>query len=223
MAVEVIKTEDGSSSIYNHELDETYHSTHGAIQESNHVFIDAGLQYLYNKRKGAKEIKIFEVGFGTGLNALLTSCSSVSNSTSIYYTSIELFPLEQEVIGNLNYPNQIDGSEPIFKSVHESPWGTFEILKENFALRKIHASFLTYEPDELVDLIFFDAFSPNKQKELWTLESLKKCYEMLSIGGVFVTYSAKGQLKRDLKTLGFKVESIAGPPGKFEMVRATKN
>ena len=216
-------TEDGSSSIYNPELDETYHSTHGAIQESNHVFIDAGLHHFFNKNKGRKEIKIFEVGFGTGLNALLTSYSLITHSTSINYTSIELNPLDPKVIGNLNYPSQIVGSEPMFKSIHRSLWGVFEILKENFALRKIHASFLTYKPDGLVDLIFFDAFSPDKQPELWTLESLKKCYKMLSTGGVFVTYSAKGQLKRDLKSLHFEVESLPGPPGKFEMIRATKN
>ena len=222
MQTELIVTEDGSSSIYVPELDETYHSTHGAIQESKHVFIEAGLLYLLENRRGVKEVNIFEVGFGTGLNALLTACSSIAHSVSINYTSIELHPLDKKITDQLNYGSQINGAALIFEKIHDCRWETWEKVTKNFNLKKIHESFATHQPIEHYDLIFFDAFSPGKQQELWTLNSLNKCYQMLKPRGIFVTYSAKGQLKRDLKSLDFEVETLPGPPGKMQMVRAAK-
>lgn len=222
MRTELIVTDDGSSSIYVPELDETYHSTHGAIQESKHVFIDAGLLYLIKQKGDLNKLKIFEVGFGTGLNALLTVNSIDTTSVHVDYTSIELHPLDKHITNQLNYGTLLNEAASIFDSIHDSPWGHYETITQSFRLKKIHDSFNNYQPPEQFDLIFFDAFSPGKQQELWTLSSLTKCYQMLEPKGIFVTYSAKGQLKRDLKALNFEVETLPGPPGKAQMVRATK-
>ena len=159
MQTELIVTEDGSSSIYVPELDETYHSTHGAIQESKHVFIEAGLHYLLENRREVKKVNIFEIGFGTGLNALLTACSSLAHSVSINYTSIELHPLDKKITDQLNYGSQINGSAAIFEKIHDNRWGALEKVTKNFNLKKIHKSFAAYRPNEHYDLIFFDAFS----------------------------------------------------------------
>lgn len=216
-------TEDGSHTIYVPELDETYHSTHGAIQESNYVFIEQGLKYIAESGSTGK-IRIFELGFGTGLNALLSALYAKRHKISMKYESIEAFPLTTEEIEKLNYPSQLDEptSAALFQKIHSSTWGKWNDISPGFQLHKINLKLQDYKVKEHFDLCFYDAFAPSKQPEIWMSEILEKMYALLSTNGVLVTYCAKGQLKRDLKSIGFEVETLTGPPGKFEMVRAIK-
>lgn len=214
-------TEDGSHSLQVPELDETYHSSHGAIQESNHVFIKNGLSHWLEKNQ-QKAVSIFEVGLGTGLNSLLTALKADDLELKVNYQSIELYPLPRDVTSQLNYVNQLGCTAELFDSIHNCDWEKSIPISQWFALHKTNASFKDYMVSATYDIIYFDAFAPSKQPEMWTLEIIEKCFSLLNPNGVFVTYSAKGQLKRDLKQAGFTVESIPGPPGKFEMVRAVK-
>ena len=222
--IEIITTSDGSHSLLNTELNETYHSVHGAIQESIHVFIKHGLAF-FEQRNPQPEIRILEVGFGTGLNALLTLQHSLIGSTKILYESLEAYPIEQETISQLNYPKALNfsGSEKYFAQLHQSIWDKKEELTSNFSLLKRYIKIQDIElGSEEFDVIYFDAFAPSKQPELWELTVLRKVEQSMKSGAVFVTYCAKGQLKRDLKSLGLLVETLPGPPGKKEMVRAVK-
>ncbi|MBL7857306.1 MAG: tRNA (5-methylaminomethyl-2-thiouridine)(34)-methyltransferase MnmD [Cyclobacteriaceae bacterium] len=217
----MIITGDGSHSLLNKEMNETYHSVHGAVQESQHVFIHHGLDLLLNDA-GRDEIRIFEVGFGTGLNALLTCQCLSGNSKKVFYSTVEAFPLSEEIWAKLNYANlQTPGG--IFSRIHQSLWESFQQITPEFQLRKLHSTLqqLILLPLEF-DLVYFDAFAPNKQPEMWDLAILKKVADAMKPGGILVTYCAKGQLKRDLASLGFVVETLPGPPGKKEMVRARK-
>lgn len=214
-------TEDGSHSLQVLELDETYHSSHGAIQESNHVFIKSGLTHWLEKNQ-QKAISIFEVGFGTGLNALLTALKTTDLKLKINYQSIELYPLPDELTSQLNYTQQLRCDSQLFKSIHSCNWEEPVAISKYFQLHKTQAGFKEYNTKATFDVIYFDAFAPSKQAEMWEYSIIEKCYHMLNPNGLFITYSAKGQLKRDLKQAGFTVESIPGPPGKFEMVRASK-
>ncbi|MCF6353181.1 MAG: tRNA (5-methylaminomethyl-2-thiouridine)(34)-methyltransferase MnmD [Cyclobacteriaceae bacterium] len=219
--IKLFITEDGSHSLQVPAMNETYHSSHGAIQESNHVFIKNGLDYWFGKNQ-EKELNIFEVGFGTGLNALLTLQKGVQVNVKINYTSIEPHPLNTDLTNQLNYAQQIGIGQAVFQQLHSCAWEEFTAITSNFSLTKINAAFVDVATINKVDLIYYDAFAPSKQPEMWAYELIEKCYAMLNKNGVFVTYSAKGQLKRDLKQAGFSVESLQGPPGKFEMVRARK-
>jgi tRNA U34 5-methylaminomethyl-2-thiouridine-forming methyltransferase MnmC len=218
--IEIITTGDGSHSLLNKSLNETYHSHHGAIQESMHVFITNGLLFFLD-RSGANEVNIFEVGFGTGLNAFLTLQFALKSTAQIHYTSIEAFPLEKEVWSVLNYASS--SSKEYFERLHTCAWNESVSILPNFHLKKILGTVqdLTL-PSSFYNLIYFDAFAPNKQPEMWTLSVLKKIEAAMATGSAYVTYCAKGQLKRDLKSLGLTVETLAGPPGKKEMVRALK-
>lgn len=219
--LKIITTSDGSHSLLNVELNETYHSIHGAIQESTHVFIKMGLEYAQEKNFN-KPISIFELGFGTGLNALLTLNYSLQHKTKIVYTSIDESPLPAEIWSQLNYPPLINLKQE-FETIHRSTWGTSEPITPDFCLLKLHTTFQQLEvPYRGYDLIYYDAFAPSKQPELWSFSILEKISQGLKPGGVMVTYCAKGQLKRDLTTLGLIVETLSGPPGKKEMVRAVK-
>jgi tRNA U34 5-methylaminomethyl-2-thiouridine-forming methyltransferase MnmC len=222
MAIEIFTTSDGSHSLLNTDLNETYHSTHGAIRESVHVFINKGFDFVIEKT-GAKEIHILEIGFGTGLNALLTLQKVLNSEVKVFYTTIEAFPLGEEVWARLNYADTLQMSV-YFKKIHNAPWSQWEEIIPNFQLFKIndalqHALF----PETKYGLIYFDAFAPSKQPEMWELDVLQKVTDLLERHGVFVTYCAKGQLKRDLKSLGLEVETLEGPPGKKEMVRAVRS
>ncbi len=221
MAIEIFTTSDGSHSLLNTDLNETYHSTHGAVRESIYVFISKGFDLIVD-RDHPKEIHVLEVGFGTGLNALLTLQKSLNTSIKIFYTTIEAFPLTEEVWSKLNYTDTL-GSREYFEKLHNAPWSQWQEVTPNFHLFKVngqlqHALF----PEKEHDLIYFDAFAPSKQPEMWELDILKKVTDLMKSNGVFVTYCAKGQLKRDLKTLGLQVETLEGPPGKKEMVRGIK-
>jgi len=215
--LEIITTSDGSHTLFNKDLNETYHSVHGALQESLHVFIKNGLEY-FSKDHPPKIISILEVGFGTGLNALLSWQYAMANNLQIIYTSLEPFPLEEEVWSKLNYA--ASGSEKDrFRTLHECVWGQEVSLAREFSLLKVRSSLLEMRFAKQYDVIFFDAFAPSVQPELWEYATLKKVADTLKSDGVFVTYSAKGQLKRDLRTFGLLVETLPGPPGKKEMVR----
>ncbi len=219
--VKLFVTKDGSHSLQVPELNETYHSSHGAIQESSHVFIKNGLEYWLNKNK-TKELSIFEMGFGTGLNALLTLLKAEELDASIYYQTVELFPLEVQLTNQLNYTEQLHCNPQHFPALHTAEWKKPVAITSNFNLTKINTAFVDVATENKVDLIYYDAFAPSKQPKMWAYNLIEKCYTMLKKNGIFVTYSAKGQLKRDLKQAGFTVESLPGPPGKFEMVRAVK-
>jgi tRNA U34 5-methylaminomethyl-2-thiouridine-forming methyltransferase MnmC len=220
----VIHTEDGSTSLFHSALQETYHSVHGAIQESQHVFIEAGLHH-WLRVSNRQTISILEIGFGTGLNALLTALAAEKVGVEIEYETIEAFPLAMELVRLLNYPAIIDtdNSKSVFENLHQAEWRKpkkisryFDFLKNDLKLQE------TDFGDEKFDLIFFDAFGPDKQPDMWERSNLIKLARAMKSQGVFVTYSAKGQLKRDLVSLGLLVEKIPGPPGKREMIRATK-
>ena len=221
MALKIITTSDGSHSLLNEELNETYHSIHGAIQESKHVFIEHGLCY-YLQNKSPEKLSILEIGFGTGLNAYLTVNVVSQQKVMVTYTTLEAFPLEKEIWSTLNYA-ETELQKEIFSALHEGKWEIEIPIHSNLVMRKLHVTLQQVElPTNEFDLVYFDAFAPSKQPELWTFTTLQKVTNAMKPGGVFVTYCAKGQLKRDLKALGCTVESLPGPPGKMEMVRATK-
>lgn len=218
-------TSDGSHTLYNESLNETYHSTHGAIQESMHVFIAQGFRYMLDIRPG-KIIRIFEVGLGTGLNALLTAIESGKHSIQVDYVSIEPYPVPGAVIQELNYLSILDdpSAEAYFDRIHAAKWGAIEILHPHFSFRKIQTSIQSLEGiTGHFHVVYFDAFAPGKQPEMWYKDVLARIYDLLESKGVVVTYCAKGQVKRDLADVGFIVESLPGPPGKREMIRGTKS
>ncbi|MBX2897221.1 MAG: tRNA (5-methylaminomethyl-2-thiouridine)(34)-methyltransferase MnmD [Cyclobacteriaceae bacterium] len=217
--IRVILTGDGSHSLLNAELDETYHSRHGAVQESEYVFIEQGLKFWLERNK-QEQLTILEVGLGTALNAWLTLRVPAVAALQIRYFAIEKFPLVQEVWQQLNYATH---DRPLYEKIHNLPWNTWQQVALHAALFKSENTLQQIElPDIHFDLIYYDAFAPNKQPDMWTVDMLQKVVLKLQTGGVFVTYCAKGQLKRDLRALGLEVESLPGPPGKREMIRAVK-
>jgi tRNA U34 5-methylaminomethyl-2-thiouridine-forming methyltransferase MnmC len=224
MERQVIVTADGSSTVSIPEMNVTYHSTHGAIRESIHVFIQAGLNQALSSYSS---ISILEMGFGTGLNALLTLIETEAVQKPVHYTAIELYPLEQEQIKSLNYVQQLDRKDlqPVFEILHTSPWEKEIPILESFTLFKSRTDLLKFETPrsgQLFHLIYFDAFAPAAQPELWTSGVFEKIFALLSPGGLLVTYCSKGDVRRAMQSAGFKVEKLTGPPGKREMVRAWK-
>jgi tRNA U34 5-methylaminomethyl-2-thiouridine-forming methyltransferase MnmC len=217
----LITTSDGSQSLYRADLDETYHSRHGAVQESMHVFIHQGLDLLKNLTS-RKSMAILEIGFGTGLNALLAAEAAQGTGPDISYTSLEAFPIAEPLWSRLNYA-QGPEQEALFQALHRAPWGVLTLVQPRFQLLKLHQTLQEVQlaPGSF-DLVFFDAFAPAKQPEMWERPVLEKVTQAMGAQSVFVTYCAKGQLKRDLRDLGLQVETLPGPPGKKEMVRATK-
>lgn len=216
--IKIITTEDGSHSLLNEELQETYHSRHGALQESAYVFIAKGLDALVNPHA----VNILEVGFGTGLNALLAERWSSHHSIPITYFTLEKYPVPDYIWTSLNYCSTQPETET-FERIHRAPWHQWTPVSSHFSICMMNESLQDSNLSALnVDLVFFDAFAPNKQPEMWALPMLAKVTSAMRTGALFVTYCAKGQLKRDLKSLGLQVESLPGPPGKREMVRAIK-
>lgn len=221
MALKIIETADHSSSIYNDLLDETYHSRHGAIQESKHVFIRAGLKPLLEQ----KALHILELGFGTGLNAWLTAIEAWKSKTEIYYSGVEAFPLQPDIINKLNYNRSTtDPTEKKwFQSLHQAEWNKAVSIHSFFTLTKWATPMEVYSEKQRFDLVYFDAFAPRIQPELWTFQRFKTIYHQMKRKSVLVTYSCKGDVRRAMLKAGFQVEKIPGPPGKREMLRATKN
>jgi tRNA U34 5-methylaminomethyl-2-thiouridine-forming methyltransferase MnmC len=215
---EIIITADGSHSISIPRMNVTYHSVHGAIQESKHVFIEAGLKAL---TPAETKLSIFEVGFGTGLNVLLSLIEAERSEKEIYYETVEQFPLDTNETGQLNYCNQLGRQDlqSIFDKLHSCEWEKEIKLAPGFTFKKSKINLSTYETSETFDLVFFDAFAPNVQPELWTKETFEKMFAMLQPGGILVTYCSKGDARRAMQAAGFIVEKLPGPKGKREMVR----
>lgn len=216
----IIKTDDNSDTVFDQKLQEIFHSQKGALTESQYVFIKKGFNYLSDS---LKEINIFEVGFGTGLNAILTLIEADLKNIKVNYYSIESEILNEEIWSKLNYDGFIDNQyHQIFKYIHKLSWNIQHKINDNFSLKKINQKLEDYFFQQTFNLIYFDAFSPDKQPELWTYDIFKKLTESLENEGVIVTYSAKGQVRRNLEKCGLKVEKLPGPPGKREMLRASK-
>ena len=209
-------TEDGSHTLYNNQVGECYHSVHGAKQESEHIFIEAALRYCPKR-----DIKLFEVGFGTGLNAWLTLQESAATGRRIAYTTVELYPVMPEVYQHLNYATKED--ELLFRKLHGCEWGEIVKIIDGFTLNKLKQSLLETTFSETFDVIYFDAFSPEKQPELWSQEVFNKLYAVTASGGVLTTYCAKGVVRRALIQAGYEVERIPGPPGKRHILRAVRH
>lgn len=220
MPIKIITTEDGSHSLFDEELNETYHSTRGARGESMHVFIKEGLEHLLSN-SNLDDVRILEVGLGTGLNAFLTATFAKDHSQKIHFTSLEPFPIEKEIYERLNYADSEEERE-LMMQIHEVDWESDQQLDAHFTLHKTIRKLENFESEETSDIIYFDAFAPSKQAEVWSLKNLKKCYSLLNPEGVLTTYCAQGQFKRNLVEAGFEVETLQGAMGKKEMVRARK-
>ncbi len=221
MKREVIQTADGSKTIKIIGLDETYHSIHGALQEAIHVFIEAGL----NELKSRASIRIFEMGFGTGLNAFLSALKASELNMKVEYHGIEAYPVSTDELDQLQYVGLVkEQDRTVYKKLHESKWGELVSISDSFQLKKIQSKL--EETDlaaDYFDIIYYDAFGPRAQEEMWSVELFQKMYDCLNKGGFLVTYCAKGQVKRNMKAVGFRVENLPGPPGKREMTRAWKD
>ncbi|HHL52345.1 MAG TPA: methyltransferase [Flammeovirgaceae bacterium] len=217
--LQIVVTADGSHSLRLPDMDESYHSTHGALAESRHVFIKNGLQAWLAVNRQAREVHILEYGFGTGLNALLTCL--LDTPVSLVYHSLENHPLPASLTARLNYGTLLHAEET-FQRLHAAPWNSEVEIRPGFTLHKIRCDFIDYRHTGPCQVIYFDAFAPGKQPEVWQTDILQHCHDVLSKGGVWVSYSARGQLKRDLAAAGFEVETLVGPPGKKEMTRGWK-
>jgi len=219
----IIITEDGSTTIHIPEWDEQYHSKFGAIQEARHVFIQMGLFKLL-EREELSEISILEIGFGTGLNALVTWQEAKRKQVLIEYTGVEAYPVSSEEVEQLNFSKMLEEPEAasVFEKMHKIPWETSQNISDFFNLTKQQKFFQAIDDVNKYDLIYFDAFGAGIQPDLWTEAIFEKMYLAIRNKGILVTYAAKGSVRRAMLQVGFKVERLPGPPGKREMLRATK-
>jgi tRNA U34 5-methylaminomethyl-2-thiouridine-forming methyltransferase MnmC len=220
--ISFLVTDDHSHTLFSERFKATYHSTRGAISESKHVFIQNGLQYLHEQFQ-PKEISILEVGFGTGLNTFMTYLYAKENALEINYQSVEAYPVPLEESSQLNYTSQFSEQEKIvFNQMHQQEWNRVGEISNKFSLTK-HLSLLEeFNIQKQFDVIYFDAFSPSEQPEIWTETIFKKMYDLLYTNGVLVTYCAQGQMKRNMKQAGFKVKALPGFGSKREMTRGEK-
>ena len=218
----IITTSDGSKTIQIEDWDEQYHSIHGAIQESRHVFIKTGLYHFLELYKPTA-INILEIGFGTGLNAFLTTLEAKTQGVQIHYEGVEAYPVLADELEQLNYASLIDADQHIiFDALHTVSWEVLHSMTSQFSLKKRQQFFTDVEDKNFFNLIYFDAFGARVQPDLWTESIFKRMFNALKINGVLVTYSAKGSVRRAMQAVGFVVERLEGPPGKREMLRATK-
>lgn len=238
MQRKIITTADGSKTIQIEEWNEQYHSVHGAIQEANHVYITQGLLFCFDREKWSQErldtpnasnnesrsISVLEIGFGTGLNAFLTLLKAEEHCIDTRYVGVEAFPISSNEMAALNYTDQLRTPEKsgLFKEMHEIPWETETKLTPYFMLQKEQKLFKDITAKNEFDLVYFDAFGARVQPELWTESVFGIMFEALKDNGVLVTYAAKGSVRRAMQTVGFTIEKLPGPPGKREMLRATK-
>jgi tRNA U34 5-methylaminomethyl-2-thiouridine-forming methyltransferase MnmC len=211
-------TGDGSHTLYLKELGEYYHSTHGAILESEYVFIEKGL-----KACAGTSLDLLEVGFGSGLNALLTFLYARKKGLYLRYDALELYPLPPDIYMKVNYTKCLEqNAQGWFEQLHRAPWDQVREIAPFFHLHKMKRDFISFDPDRFYDLVYFDAFAPGKQPEMWGREPLTRVFRALKPSGMLVTYCAQGKFKRLLKDIGYEVESLPGPPGKREMTRAIR-
>jgi len=220
MKLKIINTADGSQTLYNIDMEEQYHSVNGAITESNYVYIEKG--YLFSKSKNPT---VFEVGFGTGLNCLLTALLAEKQKRPTTYFTIEKYPLDKKIIQQLKYGENISTeAQVIFEKIHTCKWNSPIEISQYFTLIKLKADLLKDDLKEVTDsdIIYFDAFGPDKQPELWQPGVLQKIHTITATNGIFVTYSAKGEVRRQLAKCGYEMERLPGPPGKLHMLRGIK-
>ncbi len=213
-------TADGSHTLFIPEMNEHYHSVNGAMQESKHIFINAGLHAVEKK-----EIHLLEIGFGTGLNALLTwkNLEEELTDTRVIYHTVELYPLSEEIVSSLNYGRLIwPEKEENFRLLHQAAWNEEVALTDRFVLHKIEGDSNHCDLPEGIDLIYFDAFAPEKQPEMWSQEIFNKIYDHAADKAVIVTYCAKGDVRRGMQSAGFNMERLPGPPGKRHILRGRK-
>lgn len=225
MQRELFLTTDGSHTVHLPGTDIYYHSIHGALQESLHIYIQQGLKHWTDQHTDRKTIKIFEMGFGTGLNALLTLHAMNDLGLHVLYHAIETEVLPPDVVLRLNYPDLLgrDAWFSIFSQIHTAPWNVETEITAHFHLTKWQGSLHSFVSKEKFDLVYFDAFAPDAQPELWSEAVFHNLFELMNIGAVLTTYCSKGTARRALQTAGFAVEKLAGPKGKREILRATKN
>ncbi len=221
LMAQLVLTGDGSHTLFIPELNEHYHSTFGALTESYHIFIRSGLDSFTNRG----EITVFENGFGTGLNALLTALSAIRKGIKIWYFALEKYPVDPGLITQLNYPELLsekeNDAERIFSSIHEASWNEMIEIDPCFHLKKMKGDMCRFIPDSEYDLVYYDAFAPEKQPEMWTGEIMERLVSAMKPGGIFTTYCVKGSVKRILKDCGLTLEKLPGPPGKREILRGT--
>ncbi|MCM4160746.1 tRNA (5-methylaminomethyl-2-thiouridine)(34)-methyltransferase MnmD [Antarcticibacterium flavum] len=222
MKREIITTGDGSTTIHLPEWNEQYHSKHGAIQEAQHVFIEMGLRKLLERDPA--QISILEIGFGTGLNALVTWRFLKEHSIQVTYTGVEAYPIKSEEAVKLNFAEALKehGAADVYNKLHTASWGEAATITPFFTLIKQQKFFDQISDVEKYDLVYFDAFGARVQPDLWTAEIFKLMIVALKPGGILVTYAAKGSVRRAMQEVGFLVEKLPGPPGKREMLRAVK-
>lgn len=211
------KTDDGSPTLYRPDIDEHYHSTRGALAESRHVYIESGLLHRASQLPACNPVRIFEVGFGTGLNAALAAMTGIA----VEYHTIEKFPLDMATVNLLDFGQEVDNE--LLAAIHSAPWDTVCGINGTFTLKKILGDLTAYKPEAVFDVVFMDAFAPEKQPEMWSDEILTLLSSMLAPGGVLTTYCAKGRIRRAFNERGLLTERLPGPPGgKREILRATK-
>jgi tRNA U34 5-methylaminomethyl-2-thiouridine-forming methyltransferase MnmC len=213
-------TSDGSHTIHSDRFNATYHSIHGAIQESRHVFINAGLDFY--EKPIDKTINVFEMGFGTGLNALLTWIWAKRNSRKVNYTGLEAYPISTDHVDALNYPVELAFPDDQFKRLHNCFGHSYSSLDHNFNCRILKQDLFNYDPDLKYDVVFYDAFGPGSQPELWEERAIRIIVDLMAPNAILTTYSAKGSVRRAMQSLGLEMERIPGPPGKREMLRGVK-
>lgn len=218
--LKLITTDDGSKSVFREDLNETYHSSRGAKGESDYVFIQKALNY-FQEVTGKRQISILEIGLGTGLNAFLTARRAEELQIDINYYGIEPYPLPYEIHNDLAYGDN-DQENLLLKSIHSSKWEELTPLTDHFRLQKFKTSLEEFFINKPIDIVYFDAFAPSKQPELWSLQNLRKCFELLGHQGVLTTYCAQGLFKRNMAEVGFDVQTLEGALGKKEMVRGVK-
>lgn len=213
------QTADGSNTLFVPELNEHYHSVKGALSESEHIFIRMGLEH-----HPSPSPRILEIGFGTGLNAFLTLLYAEKAQCTVHYTTLERYPVAPELINSLGYPERINPERAAdFYALHHAAWGKDVRLTPYYTLHKIQTDFTTYDFSDMYDVIYFDAFAPEKQPEMWTQDLFARLFNCLRPKGILTTYCAKGAVRRTLQAVGFTVERLPGPPGgKREILRASK-
>ena len=212
MSLKIIKTEDGSQSLYDQDLNETYHSTKGAKSESEYVFIKHGLEAIEKP-----VIRVLEVGFGTGLNAWLSWEWAERKNVKVDFYTLEPFPIPIELQTQMEL-----NDDPQFNRIHETEWEKTTKLSDHFTLLKSTKGIESINLKSAFDVIFFDAFAPSKQPEIWKIGNLRNCFNSLESGGILTTYCAQGQFKRDMKEVGFELQVLPGALGKKEMVRGLR-
>ena len=211
-------TADGSHTLYVPEMDEHYHSVNGAVQESLHVYIEAGLNQCKKQT-----INVLEFGFGTGLNAFLTIIEAEKRNLRVNYTTIEKYPLPTSITNQLNYTKEVSEKfRSCFDKIHSCEWGNFVNISDNFQIKKVQTDFSDFKFEDKYDVVFYDAFAPDKQSDVWSQSIFNKIFEHTNPESILTTYCAKGNIRRMMQAAGFQTERIPGPPGKREMLRARK-